>query len=193
MSGGAKPTGVSTTPLSGLPRLKGANVDLAGYRAATKTELFAALDSIPAETEAGSSSCALVLDTALSGPFGLVAPLREFKDHGVDKIYHLIPGLLSTECHSVAYFIRPQVALAKRVATQVKTLEQKARSGGETPHVYMLFFVPRRSVLCEKVLVDEGVHSLLAVREYAMQLLVLEDDVLSMEQYAVAVLSRLAL
>eukprot|EP00665_Eupelagonemidae_sp_cell47_P004107 gene4107-4902_t len=165
---------------SGVPTLASAVVDLSGLRGLMRLELLAALDSVP-PPPAGRGGRALVLDPSLSGPLGLVAEVREFKEHGVDKIYHLQSEPLATECTSIAWLIRPQVRLAELVAAQIKALE-KARGRGEPQRAYTLFFVPRRSMVCEKVLEDEGVYSLLAVREYALQFLVLEDDLLSLEQ-----------
>ena len=85
-----------------------------------------------------------MLDPSLSGPLGLVAEVREFKQHGVERIYHLLPGPLHTECESIVYFIRPDLALAEQVAAQVKAME-RARGRGEPRRTYTLYFVPRRS------------------------------------------------
>ena len=173
---------------TGMPRLGGAPIDLSSYRAHCRADLIAALDSVPAPPHVSnkprsgtSASHALVLDPSLSGPLGLVAEVKEFKEHGVDKIYHLLSDPLQTECASIIYFIRPQLRLAEQVAAQVRAIE-KSRSRGEPPKQYTLFFVPRRSMLCEKVLEDEGVYGLLTIRECALELFVLEDDVLSLEQ-----------
>ena len=123
---------------------------------------------------------ALVLDPSLSGPLGLVAEVREFREHGIEKIYHLLPEPLQTECTSIVYIIRPQLRLAGQVASQVRALE-KARGRNDPPRTYALYFLPRRSMLCEKVLAEEGVHKLLTVRELPLPFFVLEDDVLSLE------------
>ena len=170
---------------TGMPRLEGSALDLGAFRAHSRTELLAVLDSIPPPSavrgRAPSSGHALVLDPSLSGPLGLVAEVKEFKEHGIDKIYHLLPDPLVTDCTSIVYFIRPQLHLAEQVASQIRALE-KSRGRGEPQRAYTLFFVPRRSMLCEKVLEDEGVYGLITVREFAQQLFVLEDDVLSLEE-----------
>ena len=112
----------------------------------------------------------------------------EFREQGVDKIYHLLPEPLQTDCTHVVYLIRPQLRLAEQVAAQVRAIE-KARAAasnrgaaGEPAKTFTVIFVPRRSMLCEKVLADEGVHGVLTVRELPLSLFVLEDDVLSLEQ-----------
>lgn len=129
------------------------------------------------------SSMALVLDPSLSGPLGLVSEVKGLREHGVEKIYHLLPEPLQTECTSITYIIRPEVRLVEQLASQVRGLE-KARPRGEAPRSYALFFLPRRSMLCEKVLTDEGVYGLLNVHELPIPLFVLEEDVISLEQPA---------
>lgn len=178
---------------AGMPRLADSPLDLLTFRAQTRIELLSALDGVPAPAPSrapafrgaapaavGTGGHALVLDPSLSGPLGLVAEVKEFKEHGVEKIYHLLPGELATDCTSVVYFIRPELRLTAQVVAQIRAHE-KARGRGEASRAYTLFFVPRRSMLCEKVLEDEGVYPLIRVRECALPCFVLEDDVLSLE------------
>jgi hypothetical protein len=44
-----------------------------------------------------------------------------------------------------------------------------------------VFFVPRRTIICEKVLEEEGVYGDITFGEYPLQLIPFEEDVLSME------------
>ncbi|PON38070.1 Vacuolar protein sorting-associated protein [Trema orientale] len=46
---------------------------------------------------------------------------------------------------------------------------------------YHVYFVPRRSVCCEKILEEEKVHHLLTIGEYPLYVLPLDEDVLSFE------------
>ena len=159
-----------------MPSLLNSPLDLIALRKAARDEVVAALDSVSSESKA------LVLDPALSGPLGLVAEVREFKEHGVEKIYHLLPEPLATECRDVVYIVRPQLGLMEQIAQQVLQLEREdARAKSKSRRSYTLFLLPRRSMVCEKVLQDEGVLELLTVREVGVQLIPLEDDVLSLE------------
>ena len=159
-----------------MPSLLNSPLDLIALRKAARDEVVAALDSVSSESKA------LVLDPALSGPLGLVAEVREFKEHGVEKIYHLLPEPLATECRDVVYIVRPQLELMEQIAQQVLQLEREdARAKSKSRRSYTLFLLPRRSMVCEKVLQDEGVLELLTVREVGVQLIPLEDDVLSLE------------
>ena len=170
--------GKGPKPSTGMPDLTNSAVDLAAYRAHARAEFLACLDD--ARPSGGKGGVALVLDPSLSGPLGLVAEVRTFREHGVEKIYHLLPEPLNTECASIVYVIRPQLRLVEQVASQVRALE-KARKAGEASRQYTVYFLPRRSMLCENVLAEEGVHKLLTVKELALPFFVLEDDVLSLE------------
>ncbi|XP_056692453.1 vacuolar protein-sorting-associated protein 33 homolog isoform X2 [Spinacia oleracea] len=46
---------------------------------------------------------------------------------------------------------------------------------------YYLYFVPRRSVACEQILKEEKVHDLLAIGEYPLYMVPLDEDVISFE------------
>ncbi|OIT28691.1 vacuolar protein-sorting-associated protein 33-like protein, partial [Nicotiana attenuata] len=46
---------------------------------------------------------------------------------------------------------------------------------------YFVYFVPRRAVVCEKILEEEKVHHLLTIGEYPLNLIPLDEDVLSFE------------
>ncbi|KAG0056940.1 hypothetical protein BGZ83_002880 [Gryganskiella cystojenkinii] len=99
-------------------------------------------------------------------------------DHGVEKIYHLQPGPLETDCKNLIYICRPQVNYMKYIAEHIHTHTREARAGSYT---YSLFFVPRRTALCEKYLEDAGVFGEITKGEYHLDLIPLEDDVLSLE------------
>ena len=64
------------------------------------------------------------------------------------------------------------------------------RARHEPPRNYSLCFVPRRSILCEKVLADEGVLELIHVRELPLPFFVLEEDILSPRPTEVAKLTE---
>jgi hypothetical protein len=46
---------------------------------------------------------------------------------------------------------------------------------------YSLFFVPQRTMLCERVLEEEGVLGDITLGEFAMEWIPFEDDLISME------------
>ena len=169
--------------MSGMPKLDQAPINLAALRESSRLELMAALDGVTAPDSAEGGGKALVLDPALSGPMGLIAEVREFKEHGVEKIYHLLdePLNITSKRAALVFFVRPSIKQVERVAAQVQQLE-RGRADGGARRSYHLFFVPRRSMVCERVLQEEGVYGLVTVREFGAQMIPLEDDVLSLEQ-----------
>ncbi|KAF9360746.1 hypothetical protein BGX34_007526 [Mortierella sp. NVP85] len=145
------------------------NID--SLRDLARKELVNVLDSVQGKK-------ALVLDPNLSSPLSLIAEFALLKDHGVEKIYHLQPGALETDCKNLIYICRPQVNYMKYIAENIHTHLKEPRT---STYRYSLFFVPRRTALCEKVLEDEGVFGEITKGEYHLDLLPLEDDLLSLE------------
>jgi Sec1 family len=50
---------------------------------------------------------ALILDTSLTGPLGLVVKFPVLRDHGIDKVYHLEPNPLTVTHDKIIYLCRP--------------------------------------------------------------------------------------
>ncbi|KAF9314146.1 hypothetical protein BG003_004491 [Podila horticola] len=145
------------------------NID--SLRDLARKELVNVLDSVQGKK-------GLILDPNLSGPLSLIAEFALLKDHGVEKIYHLQPGPLETDCKNLIYICRPQANYMKYIAEHIHTHTKDPHAG---PYTYSLFFVPRRTALCEKVLEDEGVFGEITKGEYHLDLIPMEDDVLSLE------------
>ncbi|TPX46403.1 hypothetical protein SeMB42_g01870 [Synchytrium endobioticum] len=134
-----------------------------------KKELIDVLDSVRGRK-------ALVLDPSLSGPLSLVAEFSLLTEHGVDKIYHLQPGRVDTEARSIIYICRPRIASMKHIAEHIRT-HNKSNIKIE----YSVFLVPRRTLICERVLEDEGVYGDVTLGEYHLDIIPLDEDLLSLE------------
>ncbi|KAG2183749.1 hypothetical protein INT43_006760 [Umbelopsis isabellina] len=119
----------------------------------------------------------LILDPQLTGPLSLVAEIPLLKDHGVEKIYHLDDSILDTDCKNLIYICRPKLKYMKYIAAQIRKDRQDTSKRIE----YSLFFVPQRTMLCERVLEEEGVLGDITLGEYAMEWIPFEDDLISME------------
>ncbi|KAF8941229.1 hypothetical protein BGZ58_001033 [Dissophora ornata] len=143
------------------------NID--SLRDLARKELINLLDSVQGKK-------ALVLDPGLSVPLGLIAEFALLQDHGVEKIYHLQSGPLDTDFKNIVYICRPQINYMGYIADHIQ-----AHTRDQRPYTYSLFFVPRRTALCEKVLEDRGVFGSITKREYHLDLIPLEDDLLSLE------------
>ncbi|OZJ04384.1 hypothetical protein BZG36_02405 [Bifiguratus adelaidae] len=118
----------------------------------------------------------LVLDPLLTGPLSLVAEFQLMKDHGVEKIYHLQPGILDTECESLIYLCRPKLKYMKYITEQVKHhLDARRRID------YSLFLVPQQTLICKRVLEEAGILGDISIGSFPMEWIPFEDDLISME------------
>ncbi|KAJ3351599.1 hypothetical protein HDU91_006100, partial [Kappamyces sp. JEL0680] len=147
----------------------------------------------------------LVIDQTLSGPLSLLvdfsllkACLKELtrQDHGVEKIYHLSENIIEgagEHVKSLIYLTRPTIDHVKWIASmrpvsyaleQVKA-SQSLHAGGTNAVLldHAIFFVPRRTLICDKFLEEEGIFGDVTVGEFHLDLIPFEDDVLSLEMH----------
>lgn len=152
-----------------IPNLDGAVLNLNSVRDQARGELVDALDSI-----AGKK--VLVLDPKLSGPLALIVQTSLLKEHGVENLYHLSYEPIEGECQKIMYLVRPRVNLMRQIASQIRA-DVKAKQVRQ----YHLFFMPRRTIVCEKVLEEEGVYADVTLGEYTLDIIPFDEDVLSLE------------
>lgn len=126
-----------------------------------------------------NGSKAIIWDEQLTGPIGLVAEYSFLKELEVIKMFQLKPGRLpSVAVKNIIFITRPEVELMDRMA---ENLHGEDRNGSSSKE-YHLFFVPRRSTICEQRLKDKGVFgSLTDIDELPIDFYPLESDVISME------------
>ncbi|TDH66264.1 hypothetical protein CCR75_001850 [Bremia lactucae] len=148
-------------------------LNLAVLREDSRRELFSILDSI------GKDIC-LVLDPELNGPLNhvLVDGTAVLKNHGV-KDFHAFGKTVKTSCEFVLFLIRPSVRAVRYVAKYVRDLgADKSASFKKRFHLY---YVSRRTLVCDEVLKKEGVFGSISVGEYKLDLIPFDDDVLTLE------------
>ncbi|KAI9360596.1 Sec1-like protein [Pilaira anomala] len=97
------------------------------------------------------------------------------KDHGVEKIYHLESDTLETDCPGLIYICRPKLKYMRYIANHIKHFSKTTKVD------CWLFFVPERTMICERVLEEEGVKGDITIGDYAMDWIPCEDDLISME------------
>ncbi|KAJ1802733.1 Vacuolar protein-sorting-associated protein 33, partial [Coemansia sp. RSA 2598] len=141
-----------------------------------RDELISVLDTVR-----GAKS--LVLDKDLAGALSIIVDFAVLKDHGVEKVFLLEAGPLTADPSAlptgVIYFTLPHVRKMKIVAEQVRQLSISQGTGVQRE--FSLQLVPRRTLLCERVLEEEGVLGDITVSEYRMDFIPLENDLLSLE------------
>jgi hypothetical protein len=119
----------------------------------------------------------LAVDPALLAPLKLVVTdgSRWLRDRNVDDVVELTTPVLTTQCDTVLYLVRPTLPTMQRIAAQVKAFERK----GQRKHLHVAF-VPRRTFICEQVLKEEGVYADIETREFNLDIFPLDDDVLTL-------------
>uniref|UniRef100_H3BFJ3 VPS33A core subunit of CORVET and HOPS complexes n=1 Tax=Latimeria chalumnae TaxID=7897 RepID=H3BFJ3_LATCH len=125
-----------------------------------------------------AGSKAIVWDEHLTGPFGLIAQYSLLKEHEVEKMFTLKAGQLPVaDVKNIIFLVRPRLELMDIIAQNVLS-EDKHRSRRD----FHILFVPRRSLLCEQRLKEQGVLGSFHHREeYSLDLIPFDGDLLSME------------
>ncbi|XP_072934409.1 vacuolar protein sorting-associated protein 33A-like [Epargyreus clarus] len=119
-----------------------------------------------------------IWDEWLAGPVGLVAQHSLLKEHEVADMFPLRPGSLPTiSVKHIIFIARPKLTLMDLVADYINSLRTKQ----STPVEFHLFFVPRRSELCEKHLKNRGVFSNLQIQEFKCDIFPVDSDLMSLE------------
>ena len=123
---------------------------------------------------------ALVLDRALEGHLNLIADFEYPKFlktiEGLESLHTLADDLYSSTTHLI-YLCRPTIHNMRLIAGHI--LSHKDR---DKQHVYTLLLTPRKTMLCERELEEQGVKDDIGrISEFQLELIPLDSDVLSME------------
>eukprot|EP00249_Psilotum_nudum_P013983 c24607_g1_i1 orf=309-2105(-) len=152
-----------------LPNLDNAPINLSSLREQAQKELVQALDSMYGKK-------LLVLDPKLSGPLALIAQTSLLKEHGVENLFHLSAEPIQSDTKNVLFLVRPQINFMKLISGQIKLdIKQKLQKQ------YAVYFLPRRTVVCEKVLEEEEVYGRVIIGEIPLYFIPFDEDVLSLE------------
>ncbi|KJA28481.1 hypothetical protein HYPSUDRAFT_62119 [Hypholoma sublateritium FD-334 SS-4] len=134
-----------------------------------KKDLIDALNSV-------NGAKTLVLDASLAGPLGLVTEVSLLKHHGVDKMFWLEPGPLTSSTPNIVYICRPRISYVKIIADHIKRHAKESRK-----HNYTILLVPRISTLVSRILEEEGVLGDVTIASYNLQFIPIAEDVISLE------------
>lgn len=123
---------------------------------------------------------AIVWDDTLAGPVGLVARYTFLKDHGVVKMFALNETTLpDVDVKNIIFIVRPSVLLMDLVAANIHNEERRRRAVKKD---FYLYFLPRKSLLCEKQLQSKGVYgSISYIGELRCEFFPVDKDLVSME------------
>nr|XP_025688258.1 vacuolar protein-sorting-associated protein 33 homolog isoform X3 [Arachis hypogaea] len=117
----------------------------------------------------------LVIDPKLGDSLSLIIQTSLLKEHGVE-LRHLSADHIQTDCTKVVYLVRSQPNLMRHICSNIHHDESKGLQ-----REYHVYFVPRRTVVCEKVLEEEKLHNMVTIGEYPLYIVPMDEDVLSFE------------
>lgn len=152
-----------------IPNLDNASINLASIREQSQKELVTILNNIRGK------KC-LVIDPKLSGSLSLIVQSKLLKEELGAELHHLNAEPVKTECTKLVYLVRSQIELMKCISSQIHS-----DTSNGLQREYFVYFVPRRTVVCEKILEEEKVHDLLTIGEYPLYVVPLDEDILSFE------------
>ena len=156
---------------TGACSLENSPINLIAVREECARVLVSALDSLEGPK-------ILVLDPELIGPLGTIATVAVLKEHGVAGIFPLDADLFrkkgAADAQCCVFIARPSLESTRVFADHMKAHGDK---------LFSLFFVPRRSANCERMLMEEGLIEQLAqpIAEMKLDLVPYDNDVLSLE------------
>ncbi|XP_028788975.1 vacuolar protein-sorting-associated protein 33 homolog [Neltuma alba] len=151
-----------------IPNLDNAPVNLTSVREQSQKELINILKNVRGK------KC-LVIDPKLGGSLSLIIQTSILKELGAE-LRHLSAEPVQTDCSKIVYLVRSQPNLMKFICSNVNNDVSKGLQ-----REYHVYFVPRRTVVCEKVLEEEKVHHMMSIGEYPLYLVPMDDDLLSFE------------
>ncbi|XP_050238640.1 vacuolar protein-sorting-associated protein 33 homolog [Mercurialis annua] len=151
-----------------IPNLDNSSLDLRSLREQSQKELINILRNIR------GNKC-LVIDPKLSGSLSLIIQTSILREHGAE-LKHLSADPVQTDCTKVVYLVRSRFNLMRFICSHVRHDTSKGLE-----REYYIYFVPRREVVCEKVLEEEKIHHLMTIGEYPLYMVPFDEDLLSFE------------
>ncbi|XP_065079001.1 vacuolar protein sorting-associated protein 33A [Ochlerotatus camptorhynchus] len=153
---------------------------LAGGRANVQLLQESAIRELVEILDRCEGTKAILWDESLGGPVGLVARYTFLEEHNVTKMYALsAEPMADIDVKNIIFITRPNQTLMDYIANNIHEEEKKKKISRKEYHLY---FVPKRSFLCEKRLQVKGVQGSLAhIGEFKCDFFPFDNDLLSME------------
>ncbi|KAI4196508.1 MAG: hypothetical protein LQ346_003213 [Caloplaca aetnensis] len=119
----------------------------------------------------------LVIERSLAGPIGLFVKFSTLQDHGIDKVFFVENDNLDSSQKNVVFLASGEKASqCIAIAGQIKRLQQSS----SVEHDFSVIWVPRRTLVSDRVLEEAGVLGDIAVEVLPLHFVPLDQDVLSL-------------
>lgn len=122
----------------------------------------------------------LLWDETLVGPASLIAKPAFLKDHNVVKMFPIKAGdLPNVDVRNFIFITRPNLQLMNAISSNIHSDERLNRVYRKN---FYLYFLPKKSLLCENLLKSKGVFgSFQLIDNFKCQLFPFDSDLVSME------------
>ncbi|EEH42838.1 tethering complex ATP-binding subunit VPS33 [Paracoccidioides brasiliensis Pb18] len=120
----------------------------------------------------------LVISKDLAGPVGLFVKFSVLQEYGVDRVFLLENGNTDSSQKNIVFLVHAEKpAQVQSTADQIRKLQRN----GTVEHEFSIFWVPRRTLVCNQILEDDGIIGDANIAEFPLYFLPLESDILSLE------------
>ncbi|TKX23332.1 Sec1-like protein 2 [Elsinoe australis] len=147
------------------------NVDTQEITERTRRELLRLLESVRGKKN-------LVVQKSLLGPIGLFTKFSTLQEYGVEKLFVLENRNVETAQKNIVFLARGEKP--KEVQTVADSIKQ-IRKDSQTDHDFSIIWVPRRTLLSDRILEENGVLGEAAIMSCPLHFLALDPDLLSLE------------
>ncbi|RKF64089.1 Vacuolar protein sorting-associated protein 33A [Erysiphe neolycopersici] len=145
--------------------------DTDGIKENARREILCLLESVRGKKN-------LVLERNLAGPIGSFVKFSNLQDYGVDKIFFLDNENADASQRNIVFIARgDNTKHVGIIADHIKRIQRESQIG----HEFSIFWVPRRTLVSNKLLEEAGVLGDTNIAEFPLYFLPLDKDLLSLE------------
>ncbi|WEW58851.1 Vacuolar protein-sorting-associated protein 33 [Emydomyces testavorans] len=120
----------------------------------------------------------LVISKDLAGPVGVFVKFSVLQEYGVDRVFLLENENVDSSQRNVIFIVHAEKPNhVQSIAAQIRKLQRN----GTVEHEFSIFWVPRRTLVSNQILEDEGIIGDVSIAELPLYFFPLENDVLSLE------------
>ncbi|KAJ5075392.1 vacuolar protein sorting-associated protein 33a [Anaeramoeba ignava] len=130
----------------------------------------------------------IILDPKSVGSLGLMIDITIMKECGIQKFLYLKDNLPPLEKYTNRiFFIPPKLLLIKTLTNYLQKVkkftkkEEIERYEEIKKENHYLFLYPRKTILCDEILEEDGVYDLITVDDFDLGIIPFETDVLTLE------------
>ncbi|KAI5237854.1 Sec1-like protein [Aureobasidium subglaciale] len=136
-----------------------------------RRDLLQLLEGVPGKKN-------LVIEKSLAGPIGLLVKFSTLQEYGVDKVFYVENRNVDDSQRNIVFLARGEKPKdVQLIAEQISQIRQESK----TDHEFSVFWVPRRTLVSDRILEEAGVLGEVTVGECPLFLIPLESDLLSLE------------